>query len=33
MSTPEFDTDLLDDLVLALLWFNGSETKFGAHNA
>ena len=33
MSASEFNTDLLDDLVLALLWFNGSETKFGARGA
>jgi hypothetical protein len=33
MAKPEFNTDLLDDLVLALLWFNGSETEFGAHSA
>ena len=33
MSTSEFNTNLLDELVLALLWFNGSETKFGARSA
>lgn len=33
MSAPEFNPDLLDDLVLALLWFNGSETRFGGHSA
>lgn len=33
MSEPEFNADLLDDVVLALLWFNGSETEFGGHTA
>ncbi|MEP7186647.1 MAG: DUF6429 family protein [Rhodanobacter sp.] len=33
MSEPEFNTDLLDDVVLALLWFNGNETEFGGHTA
>jgi hypothetical protein len=33
MTEPDFNTDLLDDLILALLWYNGSETKFGAHSA
>jgi hypothetical protein len=33
MSEPEFNTDLLDDVVLALLWFNGSETEFGGYTA
>jgi hypothetical protein len=33
MSESDFNTDLLDDLVLALLWFNGSEAKFGGHTA
>ena len=30
---PEFDTDRLDDLVPALFWFNGSETRFGGRIA
>lgn len=33
MPTSELNTDLLDDVVLALLWFNGSEGKFGGHSA
>ena len=33
MPEPEFNLDRLDDLVLALLWFNGSETEFGGHSA
>ena len=32
MTEPEFNTDLLDDVVLALLCFNGRETEFGAHS-
>lgn len=32
-SEPEFNTDLLDDPVRALLWFNGSTTKIGGHAA
>ena len=33
MSEPDFNTNLLDDVVLALLWFNGSDTPFGGHSA
>lgn len=33
MTKPEFNTNLLDDVVLALLWFNGSDTKSGGHSA
>jgi len=33
MTDRAFNTDLLDDLVLALLWFNSSETEFGSHSA
>jgi hypothetical protein len=33
MSTSEFNTKLFDDVVLALLWFNSSEGKFGGHSA
>ena len=33
MSTSRFNTELFDDVVLALLWFNSSEGKFGGHSA
>ena len=33
MSDDTFDTDRLDDVVLALLWANSFEEKFGGHRA